>query len=71
MIFQPTRAGSCPQCRGSLIRTKDDLDRWWLRCTCCGAQFPEDWGENASPTPQGSLLFKKPLRGLESDPGAS
>ena len=50
MTFPRDIVGTCPQCRGPLTRSKDDVDRWWAVCFCCGAQFPEDWGENAGPT---------------------
>ncbi len=68
MIFPRDSAGSCPQCRGILIRSKDDVDRRWLVCCCCGAQFPGDWGENASPTTPNTILSKTPLSSLEINP---
>lgn len=40
----PDTIGVCPQCRGSLIRTRDPEKRSWAKCTDCGAQFPLEQG---------------------------
>jgi hypothetical protein len=59
MISFPNPAGVCPQCRGQLIRTKDNVGRRWLKCTSCGAQFPEDWGRYPQP-PEDDGYYSSP-----------
>ncbi len=71
MIFPRNVAGICPQCRGALTHVKDNEDRRWLHCCCCGAQLPEDWMDVPRPHCQCSIPFKAPLRGVEINPSAS
>jgi len=34
------RIGTCPACRGPLIKAIDKEDRLWAKCISCGAQIP-------------------------------
>ena len=34
----------CPMCGGKMVKYKDDLGRWFIKCVDCGANIPLENG---------------------------